>query len=186
MKFASKLKKAVTLCLVTVMGVMMLQGCGAKSDEDILKSMKEFSAEDGTCSIYLDEKWEVEDLGMENWLSAFNTAGTEGVVVMQFPHDGILAMDSMDAMASLVEESYAYKGEEADAPEISGLKNVEATEGKITIDSSNIDGYVIYGESDYAYYAFIFAANNMSKNFIQEMKVSLANFTEKAPTATEE
>lgn len=181
MKLVSKLKKAVTLGLVIVIGVMMLQGCGSKSNEDIAKSMKEFEAEDGTFSISLDEKWEVEDLGMENWLSAFNKLGTEGVVIMQFPHDGMYAMESMEAMAELVEESYSYTGTDTDVPEIPGLTNLKASEGKITIEGSNIDGYVIYGESDYAYYGFIFAANNMSKSFIQEMKVSCGKFIENVP-----
>ncbi|MBO5260108.1 MAG: hypothetical protein J6B26_06985 [Agathobacter sp.] len=185
MKFASKLKKAVVLCLVTVMGLMMLQGCGKKSNADVLASMKEFAADDGTVSIYLDEAWEVESLGMDNWLSAFNKAGTEGVVVMQFPHDSIYAMDSMDSMITLVEESYAYTGTDADAPEVAGLKNLKASEGKITIDGSNIDGFVIYGESDYAYYAIIFAANNIDDSFTQAMKVSCSKFAENAPAATE-
>ena len=186
MKFASKLKKAVVLCLVTVMGLMMLQGCGKKSNADVLASMKEFAADDGTVSIYLDEAWEVESLGMDNWLSAFNKAGTEGVVVMQFPHDSsIMAMESMDSMITLVESSYAYEGTDTDAPELSALKNLKASEGKITIDGSNIDGYVIYGESDYAYYAFIFAANNIDSSFEQEMKISCSKFVENAPAATE-
>ena len=185
-KLSSKRKKAVVLCLVTVMGVMMLQGCGKKSDEDVLKSMKEFSCEDGTYSLYLDEAWEVEDLGMENWFSAFNSAGTEGVVVMQFPHDSsIMAMESMDSMITLVESSYAYEGTDTDAPELSALKNLKASEGKITIDGSNIDGFVIYGESDYAYYAFIFAANNIDDSFTQKMNLACSKFVENAPAATE-
>lgn len=182
MKFASKLKKTVILGLVTVMGVMMLQGCGTKSDADVLDSMKEFTSEDGTISIYLDEDWEAEDIAdMDNWLSAFNKAGTEGVVVMQFPHNSAtMSMTSMDDMAELVEQSYEYTGSDAEAPEVSGLKNVKATEGKITIDGSNIDGFVIYGESDYAYYAFIFAANNIGKSFTQKMEVSCTKFNENA------
>lgn len=181
MKFASKLKKTIILGLVMVMGVMMLQGCGAKSEEDILDSMKQFTSEDESLSIYLDKSWEVEDLGVDNWLSAFNKLGTEGVVIMQFPHQGSMSMDSMESMSELVEESYSYKGSEVDAPEVPGLTNLTASEGKITIEGSNIDGYVIYGESDYAYYAFIFAANNMSKSFVSEMKVSCSKFAENAP-----
>lgn len=181
MKFISKLKKVATLSLVATMGIMMLQGCGAKSSEDLLDEMKEFSPEDDSYTISLDEDWELEDLGMDNWLSAFNNAGTKGVVVMQFPFSSAMSIESMDAMEELVEESYAYTGEEADVPEISGLENLKATEGKITIENSNIDGYVIYGESDYAYYTFIFAANNMSNSFIKNMNVSCESFVESAP-----
>lgn len=181
MKFVNKLKRAAMLCLVAVMGIMMLQGCGKKSNEDIEKSMMAFAPGDESFSIYLDEKWEVEDLGMDNWLSAFNKLGTEGVVIMQFPHDSAFSMESMDDMVKLVEESYVFTGTDEEAPEIPGLKNFKAREGKITIDNSNIDGFVIYGESDYAYYSFIFAANNMSNSFVQEMNVSCSKFVEKAP-----
>lgn len=182
MKFTSKLKKAVILCLVMVMGAMMLQGCGSSSDEKLLSSMKEFTSADESVSIYLHEKWVEEDMGLDNWLYVTNSLGTQACVVMQVPkYSTTMNVSSMDEMVDLVSASYNYTGTETDAPAIPGMTNITATEGELSVDGATIDGYVVYGETDYAFYALVFASNKMSDSFLQSIKLSCSKFTENAP-----
>ena len=182
MKFTGKLKKAVILCLVTVMGALMLQGCGSATDEELLSSMKEFTTADESASIYLHEKWTVEDMGVNNWLCVTNALGTQACVVMQIPkYSATMSISSMNELVSLVEDSYDYSGTETDAPTIPQMTNITATEGKLSVEGSTVDGYVVYGETDYAFYALIFASNKMSDSFLQSVKLSCSKFTENAP-----
>lgn len=183
MKFTSKLKKAIIFCLVTVMGVLMLQGCGSATDEELLSSMKEFTTADGSASIYLHEKWNVEDMGVDYWLCAANALGTQACVVMQIPkHSPDMNISSIDELVTLVEQSYNYTGTETDAPAVPQMTNITATEGKLSVDgSTTVDGYVVYGETDYAFYSLIFASSKMSDSFLQSIKVSCSKFAENAP-----
>lgn len=184
MKVTSKLKKVMLLGLVVIMGVMMLQGCGLakKSDEDILKSMKAFATVDESLAIHLNENWEVEDVGLDNWLCAANKLGTQAVIVMQFPFNSAeINVSGMDEVTALVEESYSYTGAEVEAPEVPGMENLTASEGSLSYNGTNLDGYIVYGETEYALYAFIFAANEMTDSYMQSVKISLSQFTENAP-----
>jgi len=88
----------------------------------------------------------------------------------------------LDSLIELVEMSYGFEGDKADkAPDIPGLSNIKAYSGELTSDGESINGYVIYGESDYACYAFLFGANKMTDEFIDSAFTSCENFKETAP-----
>ena len=72
-------KKAVAVVIILA---LMLVGCGSKE-----VAMKEFTSDDQTVSIQLNEEWSKEDMGdgSEGWIGATSKNGTEGVVVMQVP-----------------------------------------------------------------------------------------------------
>lgn len=183
MKFAKRLKKVWILCLVTVLGVVMLQGCAStQSPEKMLESMKEFSTEDGSASIYLNKNWVTEDMGVDFWVCAGNTAGNQVSIMMQSPKSGMNKLVSgMEEMKTLIEETYGFSGKAAEAPEVPQMTNVTADEGKMVTEGVTIDGYVVYGETEYAYYAILFGADKMSDSFLTSAKLSCSQFKENAP-----
>lgn len=65
----NKRKIIAAICLAATMLCTSVAGCaggGTKSQEDILKEMKEFSTPDKSASIYLNKDWEIQDLGLED------------------------------------------------------------------------------------------------------------------------
>ncbi len=179
----NKWKKWLALCTAVIFGTLMLQGCaGMQSPEKMLESMKEFSTEDGTASIYLNENWTVEDLGVDYWLCAGNSLGNQVFIMMQSPKNGFDGFASnMEELKELFKESYSFLGESAEAPEIPLMTGVTAQQGQMNTDLGTIDGYAVFGETDYAYYALLFGADNMNDSFLASAKVSCSQFQENVP-----
>ena len=72
-----RLKKS---CIILIMAaVMMLTAC--KEDSETI--MREFASADKTVTIRMDESWNAQDMGVDNWIAAFTQDETEGIVVMQ-------------------------------------------------------------------------------------------------------
>lgn len=183
MKFGSRLKKVLVLCLVTVLGAAVLQGCGNdQSPERMLEAMKEFTTPDGTASIYLNKNWVEQDMGVDFWLCAGNNTGDKVCMMMQSPKTGVnMLVSTMDEMVELVEQSYGFSGEAAEAPEMPQLENITAFQGKISTQGMSVDAFVIYGETEYAYYALLFGADKMSNSFLASVQASCSKFQENAP-----
>lgn len=175
-----------------------LQGCGGSSDnqkaqgqeaqsqeskkqEEALAEMKEFSTGDGSVTISLDKDWDTEDLGVDFWLGAGSTDGAKAVLVMQFPKEGtILPSDSMDSVKSLVNESYGVTDEtDTETPTIPGMTGVSASICKIDADGESAEAYLVFGETDYAYYSLMYVADTIGDKEITSMKASCASFSEK-------
>ncbi len=143
--------------------------------------MKEFSTGDGSVTISLEEDWAAEDLGVDFWLGVQNKAGDKAVLVMQFPKGGtLLPITSMDDAKTLVTESYGIQdGAETDAPQIPGMTNVEASTCSVNSEGESMKAYLVYGETDYAYYALMYVAEELGDDEINSMKTSCATFVEK-------
>lgn len=187
MKQKSTAKRMLSFCLVIALAFSALTGCGGetvKSQEDYLADMEAFTTADGSASIYLNKSWEVQDMDVDFWLGAANKRGDQVAILMQFPKTGSNAMAlDMDGVKDLVKESYGLSadGKDAEVPEVPGMTNVEAETGKATIDYASVDFYVVYGETDYAYYAIIFGADNMNDSVMAAAQASCSNFVENAP-----
>lgn len=165
-------------------------GDSAKADDSAKASdvkMKEFSTGDGSVTISLEEDWSAEDLGVDFWLGVQSADGNQAVLVMQFPKGGtILPITSMDDAKQLVNESYGIQdSEEADVPSVPGMTNVEASTCTVNSDGESMEAYLIYGETDYAYYALMYVAEKVGDDEINSMKASCATFAE-APVETED
>lgn len=187
-------KALVCVSVAALLAVSGLQGCGGsggskkvQSQEEILAEMKEFSTGDGSVTISLDKSWETEDLGVDFWLGAGSTDGAKAVLVMQFPKEGsILPADSMDSVKDLVNESYGVTdGTDAEAPSVPGMTGVAASTCKINADGESAEAYLIFGETDYAYYSLMYVAEKVGDNEIASMKASCASFKE-APLEVED
>lgn len=61
------------------------------------------------------------------------------------------------------------------------MTNVTAITGRMSVDSAEVDAYIVYGETDYAYYSMAYAADKMNDSKIASFKVSCSKFRENAP-----
>lgn len=186
-------RRLLAACLALVLALAGMTGCGlgAKSEEDLLAEMKVFTTEDESVSIYLNRDWTVEDMGIEGidfWLCAQNDKGNEAALILQFPKQGSMQLaSSMDEVKSLVQQSYSYTldGKNTETPAIPGMTNIEAGTGKAQIDQVDVTAYIVYGETEYAYYAMLFCWSGMTVNQLTAAKASCSTFLENAPEETD-
>lgn len=184
--------------MAVALAAASLQGCGgtktesgdsqettaAKAEEtkeDLTNDMKEFATGDGSASIMLKNDWATEDMGVDFWLGAQSKDGKQAVILMQFPKGGtILPVDSMDTMTAMVTESYGVQDEaDAEAPSIPGMTGIKASTCTISADGEAADAYLVYGETDYAFYSLMYATEDaMSDDDIASAKASYATFKE--------
>lgn len=173
------------ICLMTLIVAACLQGCGSpKSQEELLADMQEFATPDGSAAIYLNKAWKTEDMGIDFFMAAMNDDETELAILMQFQKKGVNQMvSSMDEVKGFITEGYGYTadGESVEAPEVPGMTNVEAEKGKAQVEDTSAEVYLVYGETDYAYYAILYGANSMNDNMIAYAKASCSKFRETAP-----
>ena len=183
-------KRAAVICVVMALFAVLLGACGGvKSQEELIAEMKEFSSPDASYSLYFDQKWKEEDLGLasagiNNWLCVSNDRGTEIAVVMQLPKSGAMQMaSSMDEVKDLVESSYGVSSPAAvsEIPTVPGMTNLTAVSGTAEVDGSSAEVYIVYGETDYAYYAVMYGYSKIGEAQTAYIKASLSKFVETAP-----
>lgn len=183
MKCTKPKKLALVFCLTAALASAALQGCRAKTPEDILARMQEFSTPDDTASIYLDKSWKTQEAPMDGWLIAASSREDNAVFLLQFIKNGLSSQaGSMEDVKDIIKTSYNLSGEtKAEAPEVPGMTNVTAITGRMSVDSAEVDAYIVYGETDYAYYSMAYAADKMNDSKIASFKVSCSKFRENAP-----
>lgn len=183
MKFSTHKKHMAAIGMAIMVAAAIIQGCGASTPEEHLASMKEFKTSEGSVSIQLDKNWTTQDVGMDSWLSAGSKRGDKAVVIMQFPKRGANKMaSSMDEVTALVADSYSITEKaEAEAPEIPGMTSITASTGKMSAEGQSAASYLVYGETEYAYYALLFVSNRMNDNTLLSFQTSCTTFLEAAP-----
>ncbi|MBS6416411.1 MAG: DUF1266 domain-containing protein [Collinsella intestinalis] len=183
MKCTKPKKLALVFCLTAALASAALQGCRAKTPEDMLARMQEFSTPDDTASIYLDKSWKTQEAPMDGWLIAASSREDNAVFLLQFIKNGLSSQaGSMEDVKDIIKTSYNLSGEtKAEAPEVPGMTNVTAITGRMSVDSAEVDAYIVYGETDYAYYSMAYAADKMNDSKIASFKVSCSKFRENAP-----
>lgn len=177
---STKWKKGLCLATLTVFTTIGLGACGQVTEEDILANMKEYTSESGSVSICLDNTWTTQDLGNDTWLGAQSKSGGDEVVVSQLPknqYNG--SINSLEDLKALMEESFHVEDENSeDAPKIPGLSNLSAITCKLSTETGSGEGYIIYGESDYAYYMFVYSSKIISDNEKKKFDVSCGTLKE--------
>lgn len=177
----TNLKNRVCLTAMTVFMAFGLTACNKElTDEEILADMKEFTSESETVSIYLDQDWTTEDLGIDSWIGAGSENGNDAAVVVQLPkaeYNG--SVSTLEDLQDLMEESFRISEEESvEAPAVPGLSDLTAFTCKMTVDSSAGEGYIIYGESDYAFYMLGYVGNTISDEKKKSFDVSCGTLKE--------
>lgn len=183
MRCTAPKKLALIFCLTAALASTALQGCKAKTPEDMLAGMQEFSTPDDTASIYLDKSWKTQEVPMDGWLIASNTKEDNAVFLLQFTKNGPSRQASgMEDVKDIIKNSYNISGEtDAEAPTVPGMTGLTAMTGRMSVDGSQVDAYIVYGETDYAYYSMAYVADKMSDSKIDSFKVSCSKFRENAP-----
>lgn len=122
---------------------------------------------------------------MDGWLIAASSREDNAVFLLQFIKNGLSSQaGSMEDVKDIIKTSYNLSGEtKAEAPEVPGMTNVTAITGRMSVDSAEVDAYIVYGETDYAYYSMAYAADKMNDSKIASFKVSCSKFRENAPEA---
>lgn len=171
-----KHSKKLSILAIIMMLATVLAGCGGKE-----VVMKEFKSPDETVTLQLDETWSTEDMGVDGWIGASNKSGTDAAIIMQFDKMSS-GLSNIEEAKDLVESNYGFTDiTETEKPVMEGVSGIEAYTCKMDLEGTKGDGYIVYGETDYAYYAFVFAANRMNDNKRSSFKASCESFKENAP-----
>ncbi|MBD5546822.1 MAG: DUF1266 domain-containing protein [Lachnospiraceae bacterium] len=169
--------------IFTMLAAMLLTACG--SDAETI--MREFASEDRTVAIRMDESWNSEDMGVENWVAAFTGDETEGIVVMQMPKTAYSNISDISGLKEMVEESFSVSEvEEMEKPEISSLSGVEAYKGQVNLEDVSGDGFIVYGETEYAYYSILYAAPALDEKKTEYFQQVCSTLKESVPEDVQE
>ncbi len=171
-----KKTRKLSLLIAVIMIVTMLAGCGSEAQ-------KEFTAPNGTYTIMMDESWSPEDMYDDGILAIFSKDETKGIVVIQFPKEGMEDYySSVDDIKSNVEQTFTMNTvTDATAPaSIPGMSGISAYSSSVTMEGQTEECYTVYGETEYAYYSFIYMAKNVSDKKIEKFHTVCGSFTEKA------
>ena len=112
------LKKNAVAVIMILMFVLV--GCGSK---EVI--MKEFTSEDQTVSIQMNEEWKVEDMGdgSEGWIAALSDDESQGMIVMQLSkslYGGNIT--DIEGVKEIVVSSYTISDQEpVENPSVPGM-----------------------------------------------------------------
>lgn len=175
------MKRLLLTCVMAIAMVFMASGCGAKTPEELLATMKEFSSADGSVTISADKEWNDMDTGTENWLLVSNKNESRVYMVMQFPKMTSNLADVAELKKEIMGIYSATGNEPVEAPEVPGMTNIDAETCNLKLEDISGQGYLVCGETDYAYYAILGVAQKLNDNFLNSFDVSLSTFRETVP-----
>lgn len=152
----------------------MLAGCGQTAT-------KEFKAPNETFSIQMDESWSTEDMQNDGILAIFSKDDTRGILICQFLKS--VGYSDVEMVKDEVETIFTMNSvTSAETPaEIPGVENLSADTSGIVMEGQNEECYTIYGETDYAYYSFIYIAKSVNDKKIGQFQTVCQSFVETAP-----
>lgn len=161
-KMTKKTFEKTKIAAAALIVLFLLMGCGKKFE---LVNLKEYTSLDGTFSIQADEKCSVddmEDIGLDNWLLLESSEKIEDTVaVIQLPKAGSFLgnFTSIDGVILFVEDANEITSadrKEIEKPENELLSNIQAYKYEGEEDGNKYKISVVYAETDYAYYAFMY------------------------------
>ena len=181
----TRLRKGLCVTALAVSMTVGLTACGQKgaasaTTEEILADMKEYTAESGTVSIHLEDGWTTEDLGIDTWLGVQDKTGNHEVVVTQLPKDQYNGtVNTLEDLKAMMEESFKITdATDTDAPEIPNLTNLSAIICNISSGTATGEAYIIYGESDYAFYMLAYSAGTITDDIKATFDASCSTLKE--------
>ena len=66
----------------------------------------------------------------------------------------------------------------------SGMTNVTAITGRMSVDSAEVDAYIVYGETDYAYYSMALSLIHISLTIICQVDAPMDLAASMTPAST--
>lgn len=171
------------LCMVVLFAVMLVSGCGkTPTREEMLAEMTDFSTPDGSATLKMNKDWKTEDMGVDTAFAAGKEDGSEGILLMQFPKNGMYTVESIDDVKKLMEDSYHITDIKAEeAIEIPGLTGIEVMSCKMDSNGQKGEFYLAYGESEYAFYMIGYLSGRVSDKMKASFQASCSTFHEEVP-----
>ena len=164
---------------VVIILALMLVGCGSKE-----VFMKIFTSDDQTVRIWMNEEWSKEDMGTgsEGWIGATSKNGTEAIIVIQGAKNIYGVVTDIDGWKELTNASCTMSEMKLiDNPSVPGMDGLETYSCTMSLDGVKGEGYVLYGETEYAYYSILYVAVKMNEAKTEYFNKVCASFTETAP-----
>lgn len=163
-----------SILVAVLLVAAMLTGCGSVAQT-------EFVAPNESFSIMMDENWSAEDMYDDGILAIFSKDETRGIVVMQFPKEGMEDYySSVDDIRANVEATFTMESAaSAEAPSVPGLSGVSAYTSSVTMEGQTEECYTVYGETDYAYYSMLYMAKKVTDKRLEKFHTVCGSFTEK-------
>lgn len=177
-------KNILSLCLLFVLALSALQGCGTKAvtQEELLADMKEFSTPDKSVFIHLNKAWSTMDVGVDTFLTAANAKGNESALILQFPKNSIYSIASMDDLKASMQETYSITEPASEESfEVPGMSNVELISCKVSAEGQTSPAYLLYGETEYAFYSIAYLSNKLTDTVKSSFQASCSTFREEIP-----
>ncbi len=179
--FLKKRMKKAGLFVLAAMAAAALCGCGNGSKAvEYLEDMEEFSNGYHTAFIHLNQDWITVEGGDEFSLTAGNVYSGEMAKLEQAPKNMSTDITSMDDWKQAVEDAYGISDiEAADSIEVPGMTSVSVYNATFGSDEYKQDAYIVYGETDYAYYFIMYTAAEMNDEKKAAFEASCSTFRER-------
>lgn len=115
-------------------------------------------------------------------MSIFSPKGDKGIVSIQSPKSDYTIAD-MDGMKDAVETFLTMNSPESvSAPTgVPGMENITAYKNGMMLDGYSMESYTVYGETDYAFYAFVYIDKKVTDKKMEQFQTICASFVENAP-----
>lgn len=179
MKRRIRQRSIAWVCLACLLSAVLLTGCGSK------KEKKVYTVENETFSIEMDGDWVQEDGAIDEFLCLVSQNGHRGIMVLQFPkaegYDMDIVREKVERMLQI-----DFLENERTPEEIPGMQNLEAYTGTV-MEAEDMTGeeeapcYIVYGETEYASYAFLYVTDEITPKRIRLFGEVCASFAENAP-----
>lgn len=156
------------------------------ADGEKLEDMQEVAFNDGSASFRFEKNWVNQETGMDNYLAMGDEKSNEMIMVFQITKQGVYNIGSIDELVSMIETSYTVSGQETrDDIEVPGMSGVKAYNCAWEVNSVKGAACMVYGETDYAYYAIGYMADKWKDSMDESFKLTCKSFKENAPSASD-
>lgn len=173
----NRVKKVILLYLTAALLVSALAGCGGEV------SMKEFKSPDESVSMMLPEDWITQKEGFDSWLVASKKDESEMVLVIQVAKGNLDEnISDLEQYIQSIESAYQMTGiNDVEKPEIPGLSDIKSYTCDVKMDDISGQSYAAYGETDYAYYCFMYITNKLNDKKLNIFRNCYESFKETVP-----
>ena len=184
------MKRVICLGLAVLLAVTLLAGCGQQSGP---QSLTDYKSKNGIYSIGAPAGWTADTSGNDDLMTVDNPDKSLSLVAQRFPKANVAAMipDGAAFVEYYHQSVTATLGQrtELEKPSLEGLPVLAAEEYAPTQNGVTAKGYLVYAESESAYYVVMATGlekqYNKNLDLVKQMAVSLKEDPEAVKKAEE-
>lgn len=184
------MKRVICLGLAALLVLTLLAGCGKQGEP---QSLTDYKSKNGTYSVGAPAGWTVDTSGNDELMSVDNADKSLSLVVQRFPKANVAALipDGAAFVEYYHQSVTATLGQrkELEKPSIEGMTVLAAEEYSPTQNGVTAKGYLVYAESESAYYVVMATGlekqYNKNLDLVKQMAVSLKEDPEAVKKAEE-